>query len=56
MPQNRIYLYLAAAVLSFLFSISASAADEQKDKDTYSSEFGNCTSPLIKNMLFLSVC
>ena len=38
MPQNRIYLYLAAAVLSFLFSISASAADEQKDKDTYSQD------------------
>ena len=35
MLKNRIYLSLAAAALSLLFAASASAAEEQKDQDTY---------------------
>src|SRR5712691_4324666 len=35
MLKNRIYLSLAAAALSLLFAASASAAEEQKDQDSY---------------------
>jgi hypothetical protein len=35
MLKNRIYLSLAAAALSLLFAASASAAEEQKDRDSY---------------------